>query len=678
MTSSASPMDAQNSAANPIELPVTRAVLFSSGVGYYEHRGPVNDTATLRLLFQSDQINDVLKSMILIDHGGGRIRSVSYPTHEPLERALASFGVNISDNPTLAQLLDRLRGNAVIVHAPEPVAGKVFNVAARTRVTGTPPATVTEHHLTLWTDSGGLRTLPLDSIISLELVDERLQRELNQALAILAATHDSERRPVEIHFEGQGEREVRVGYLLETPVWKTTYRLDLSELGTPSTAESSESSAALLQGWALVENTSDTDWQNVQLSLISGRPISFIMDLYTPLYLQRPEVQLPLTTLLQPPKYEAGRTRSRERAEADGLLMESMPAPAMLGRVAASPAYSMEAAPERMVDRQSAVPVAEGATVGELFAFTIQHPVHLPRRRAAMLPLLTTDIAAERLSIYNASVHTQHPLNGVWLQNTSGMALLGGPITVYDAGMYAGDAQIGHVATQDERLISYAVDLSVRIDRSEHSERHITSASINQGIMRLQQKSVWTTRYTLASTAAVDRAIVLEHPRNAQRELLMPTTFWQDTADLYRFKLLLAAHSEQNFEVREQQVHYQSLRLTDLAIGQLLSYQSNAEIDPAVRATLQPAIALHQELEALQRQLRDQEQQQQKITQDQARIRENLNSVGSSSTLGQRYLRTLGQQEDQLEALRDTMERLRTAIDAKRDELQRYLQQIQV
>ena len=662
-----------------LDLPVTRAVLFSSGVGYYEHTGQIDGSATLRLLFQTDQINDVLKSMILIDHGGGRIRSVSYPTNEPLERALASFGVNISDNPSLPQLLQRLRGTEVTLHAPDRIRGKVFNVAERTQVIGSPPASVTEHLLTLWTESGGLRTIPLDSIASLELMDERLQRELSQALALLASSHDSERRPVDIHFEGQAARTVQVGYLLETPVWKTTYRLDLSDLETLAD-DSAGTQSALLQGWALVENTSDTDWQHVQLSLISGRPISFRMDLYTPLFLERPEVELPLTTLLRPPRHEAGRESFAAMEQEVYALDSAVAGSAAMARMAMpspAPAMMMESAPAARVDRDSATPVAQADQLGELFAFTIEHPVDLARRQAAMLPLLMTDIEAERLSIYNATVHPQHPLNGAWLRNTSGMALPGGPMTVYDAGMYAGDAQIDHLATDDERLISYAVDLSVRIDNSQGSERSITAASINRGVMRLQQKTVWTTVYTLNSSAEMDRQIVLEHPRGTQRKLTQPANVWQDTADLYRFKVMLPAQTDVEFTVQEEQTHLQSLRLTDLNLGQLLSYHSNAEISASVRETLQPAIVMHQALDQLQRQLREQEQRQRSITQDQARIRDNLNSVGSSSSLGRRYLQTLGQQEDQLEEIQRAITQLNQQIQDKRQELQRYLNQIQ-
>lgn len=678
MSAQANPNSGATDPAATLDLPVTRAVLFSSGVGYYEHTGQIDGSATLRLLFQTEQINDVLKSMILIDHGNGRIRSVSYPTNEPLERALASFGVNISDNPSLPQLLQRLRGTEVTLHAPERIHGKVFNVAERTQIVGSPPASVTEHLLTLWTETGGLRTIPLDSIASLELMDERLQRELSQALALLASSHDSDRRPVDIHFEGQADRSVQVGYLLETPVWKTTYRLDLSELET-RTDDTEGTQSALLQGWALVENTSDTDWRNVQLSLISGRPISFRMDLYTPLYLERPEVELPLTTLLRPPRHDAGRESVAEIEEAyalDSAVAGAAPM-ARMAMPSPAPAMLMESAPSARIDRDSAAPVAQGDQLGELFAFTIEHPVDLARRQAAMLPLLMADIEAERLSIYNATVHPQHPLNGAWLRNTSGMALPGGPMTVYDAGMYAGDAQIDHLATNDERLISYAVDLSVRIDNSQGSERSITAASINRGVMRLQQKTVWTTEYTLNSSAEVDRQIVLEHPRGTQRKLTQPANVWQDTADLYRFKVMLPAQTDVEFTVQEEQTHLQSLRLTDLNLGQLLSYHSNAEIGATVRETLQPAIVMHQALDQLQRQLREQEQRQRTITQDQARIRDNLNSVGSSSSLGRRYLQTLGQQEDQLEDIQRSITQLNQQIQDKRQELQRYLNQIQ-
>jgi hypothetical protein len=144
----------------------------------------------------------------------------------------------------------------------------------------------------------GIPTLPMHSVERLELSDGRLEDELNKVLALLVESRDTERKALDIHFTGNGKRRVRVGYLVEAPVWKTSYRLDLTPL--------SKETKPLLQGWAIVENTSDSDWNNIQLSLVSGRPVSFVQDLYTPLFAERPVVQPTLMASLKPRTYAEG------------------------------------------------------------------------------------------------------------------------------------------------------------------------------------------------------------------------------------------------------------------------------------------------------------------------------------------------------------------------------------
>ena len=125
----------------------------------------------------------------------------------------------------------------------------------------------------------GLRSIPLHAIVEFRLLDEKLDKEFQDALAVLATAHTNDKKAVTLNFTGKGRRTVRVGYIQESPVWKTSYRLVLDDKDTP-----------LLQGWAIVENTTEHDWKDVTVTLVSGRPISFIMDLYEPLYVNRPSV----------------------------------------------------------------------------------------------------------------------------------------------------------------------------------------------------------------------------------------------------------------------------------------------------------------------------------------------------------------------------------------------------
>src|SRR5215212_4652139 len=279
------------SVAGEGKLPIKRVVVFSSGVGYFQHQGKIKGDASVDLKFRVSNINDLLKSMVLEDRGGGQISTVTYGSRDPITKTLQTFSIDLTKAPTLGQLLSQIRGEQIEMDAPNRVVGTIIGVEKRREVNAEKQLVEVEY-LNLLTDEG-LRRISLDSVGRIKLSNPQLDAELRQALKVLAAGHATDKKTVTMKFLGKGEREVRVGYIQEAPVWKTSYRLVLDEKEKP-----------FLQGWAIVENTTDTDWKDVRLSLVSGRPISFVMDLYSPLYATRPTIVPELFASLRPQIYE--------------------------------------------------------------------------------------------------------------------------------------------------------------------------------------------------------------------------------------------------------------------------------------------------------------------------------------------------------------------------------------
>jgi len=247
-------------------LPVKRVVLFTSGVGFFQREGEVSGEASVELSFRTEQINDLLKSLVLQDFGGGKIAPVVFGSRDPIEHTLKSFAIDVTDNPPLAELLNRMRGIEVEITAPNGIKGVVVGTEAQEQKVK--DEVIRIKILNLMTDQG-LRAIPLEQVQQIQILNAPLDSEFRKALGVLATSHDTQRKPVLVTFTGQGKRRVSVGYILEAPIWKTSYRLELAEKKQP-----------FLQGWAIVENTTDEDWKAVNLTLVSGRPISFIMDLY--------------------------------------------------------------------------------------------------------------------------------------------------------------------------------------------------------------------------------------------------------------------------------------------------------------------------------------------------------------------------------------------------------------
>ena len=408
------------------QVPVKVVVLFSSGVGYFQHDGTVNENSSTEIRFKTQQINDVLKSLVLQDLNGGKITVITYPSQNPIEKTLRSFEIDLSSNPSLGDLLNQLRGaNVKCLLQGEEVQGTILGLEKKPKPAND-KATINVWVMNLIAD-GNIRSIELNDVRKLELQDPQLKKELTEALTALAQSRDQDKKPVTIQFVGKGERQVRLGYVVETPIWKTSYRLLLNQTiaddKEPVKLPADGKQKAVLQGWAIVENQTDNDWNNVQLSLVSGRPISFIENLYQPLYVQRPIVEPELFASLRPQTYEGGieklpsmggfgdqagenfgLARQQEQLRRAREERQSTATGGSGGNAGGGAGGQMLLpGPAPLNAAQSIEAAASTSEVGELFEYTVG-AVTLPRQRSAMLPILNNTLDVRPLSIYNQGV----------------------------------------------------------------------------------------------------------------------------------------------------------------------------------------------------------------------------------------------------------------------------------
>jgi hypothetical protein len=686
-------------------VPVRQVVLFSSGVGYFEHFGTVAGNASTELRFKSAQINDILKSLVLQDLDKGKVTAVTYPSQDPVAKTLRSFQVDITSNPSMGELLNQLRGAAVKVSVGgQDLQGTVLGVEQKQHqldIAGKPggPA-VDSWYLNLITGDQ-IRQVPLDDVRDIRLADPRLAEELHKALAALAAARDQDKKPVTIRFEGEGNRRVKIGYVVETPVWKTSYRLILSadadrapaaqrqrgdEAQPPANAVSSR-----IQGWAIVENQTDNDWNNVELSLVSGRPISFIQDLYQPLYVPRPIVQPELYASLGPQTYAQGIDKvpaeaAKFRRDMDQDRKASAPAAlmpmngAMAGNARGEDgdhAEKQEAA--RSLDPSASVAsVASAAKVGELFQYTVGD-VSLPRQTSSMIPIVADDISAEKLSIYNQAVLPRNPLNGAKVKNTTGKHLLAGPVTVFDGGGYAGDAQIDNLPPGQERLISYGIDQQVLVDATRNtSDESILTGKVVKGVLTVSRRHLFTQEYLAENKGPVDKVLVIEHPRRGGGWALLDPNPEQTTDALYRFIGHVGAGKATKLIVREQAVDAEEIAILSAGVDQIEAYIRTGPIPKQVKDALAQAVQLKTQVADTQRQLQERQQQVQRITQEQERIRQNMKTVAPSTDYYNRLLKKLDEQETSMERLQNDSRELEEKLGQQRKSLDKYLADLNV
>ena len=664
-------------ASQDVDIPVNRVVLFNSGVGYFQHTGKVSGNAAVKLSFKANQINDVLKSMVLMDFGGGTVRSVNYSPREPLARALKSFSIDLSGDPSLEKLLKQIRGVRIRLHAPKAIEGTIIGVQTRRReIIHDGKTTIIDQPILNLLAGGAISSIPIEIIDRIELVDEALASELEKALALLGESIDTDKRPVEINFDGKGERDVAIGYVTQTPVWKSSYRLVLGE------------DKPRLQGWAIVENTTDADWENVQLELISGRPISFVQDLYTPLYLDRPVVKPAQFASLRPQMYGEGIETKYNERRADVTTHPSrsrlgkatkMYRSAPAGGMAMEMSADMALAPMRGQLAAGIASIASAGEVGELFRYAIDKPVNLARRRSAMLPIINSPIQAEPVSIYNQQTLARHPLSGSWITNNTDMLLLSGPVTVFDGGTYTGDAQIDNLPPGDKRLISYAVDLKVTVDPSVSSTNQVFSGRINRGVLRISHRRIWRKKYVIKNKADAQRRLIVEHPRHNSRKLLTPKKPAETTPKLYRFDVKVDAGKTTEFTVETEQIYHESIGIIDGNFDAILRYANTDKISEKVRKALEPALDMRRKIGELEDQLAKLANEMAQITVDQQRIRKNLQSSGTrGSPLAKRYLTKLSDQEDRVDKIDLAQTEARDEIARLTQELSDYLSDLRI
>lgn len=653
-------------------VPVTRVVLFSSGVGYMEHAGKVTGTTSSELSFKTAQINDALKSLVVEDRDGGQVTTIAYPSQDPIAKTLRSFQVDISGNPTFGDLLGQLRGAKVKVRLGDTsLSGIILGVERRVKVVGDRGDKIDEWVLNL-IDGATVRAIELGEVRSLDFEDPTLQAELGKALAALAQARDQDKKPMLIHFVGQGERRVRIGYIVEAPVWKTSYRLLLDQAA---------GAKSKLQGWAIVENQTDNDWNKVSLTLVSGQPISFIQNLYQPLYIPRPVVEPELFASLRPQLYGDGLGKSADQpavfAERKmAKQRQSMAAPSAPSPSVAAGAMAMEAAAEAgepLDAAQGVQSLAQAEKLGEFFQYTVPD-VDLPRQRSAMIPIVTDDITAERLSIYNRTVLAKHPLLGAKLINSTGKHLQAGPVTVLDQGGYTGDARIDNLPPGQERLLSFAIDLEMTVQaEGKGTTNTLLTGRLVNGVLEIKRRYVQTQEYLVANKADSPRSLIIEHPLTSGWTLVDTPTPEETTDTLYRFRDTVEAGKSSSLVVKEERTDFEGVALVDADLGLMDFYIQAKEIPAGVREALGKAMTLKRSLEELNRQIGERQQKIEEVTREQQRIRENMRTVDQKSEYYKRLLGKLNDQETQLDQWRQEQDGLRQQMEQKRTEFEAYI-----
>jgi hypothetical protein len=641
-------------------------VLYKNGVGYFEHAGSVNGNQRVTIDFTSPQLNDVLQSLTVLDEGGGRIAGVNYNSTTPLAEQLKTLSLGMTDDPTSTLLFQALRGQRVEVTGGPggTITGRLLSIETRSEKVGNTDNTVDKFYLTLVATSGAVRVIELTPSLSVRPLDGNLQGQLDRYLELLSTTHATGLRHLTLNALGQGQRELRVSYISEVPVWKSTYRIVFPR--TPN-------GNATMQGWAVVDNTVGADWDNVQLSLVAGAPQSFIQPLSQPIYVKRVEIPIATEAQLTPQTYEAAEEKQVEaRAE---MMNNQLIAPSAIPRMAAKMKASSRGrgGSNKSIDfgasSNSANTVSVSSDVGSIdrasdaykegdvttnafddfFEYALTQPVTIHKNESAMVPILQAQLPAMHVTMWSEKQPT--PMRTVWLENKSKLTLDSGSFSIFESGEFAGEGLLEPIHPGEKRLLSYAADQAVKVRRITPAQtstlRHI---GLHQGVLVQQTSQVTDSAYTVNNNGDDAREVLIEHARRPNAELDSETKPAETTATAYRFRVAVKPHETADLHVRERALLSETVRI-DPDEDRTAFLIAVSKITPSVEERLRPLIDAETALSGLNAKIEEIERKEKTLSADEDRARANLTALKGNDA-AKRFVEELNSAEDQLQAAR--------------------------
>jgi len=318
--------------------------------------------------------------------------------------------------------------------------------------------------------------------------------------------------------------------------------------------------------------------------------------------------------------------------------------------------------------------VAQAQEAGELFEYRIATPVTIGRQNSAMLPIVNAEIAGRKLSIYNPASHPKYPLNGLEIENTSGLHLMQGPITLFDGDTYAGDAKLPDVKIGEKRLLAYALDLGMEvITRGDPVPEELVSFRIAKGTLFYKHRQVDARKYLAHNKDKKDRTLLIEQPCLPGWTLLEPKEPYEQTQSLLRFKVQVPAGQTVEQVVRLERMVEQGAALTDAGADAIAAWLKAKVITPALQQAIEKLVALRTDLDTVANQRSQCEKDVNEAVQEQGRIRETLKTIQQNTDTYERQLKKFDALETQIEQLRGKLAELRTTEEQKRAVLQDYL-----
>jgi hypothetical protein len=640
-------------------LPIAHMTLYKHGVGYFRRREVVAGEE-IKLTFRREEMDDLLKSLTVIDYSGGQVRGVDYDTPQSQQERLAGCSVILGDTRSMRDLLRALRGRKVDLLASDgsTETGTLLGLDEDKEKP-------LEQSLVSILREGQetVAVVPINRIEGVELRDDTAAADLRFFLqtALGQETH----RSITIRLS-PGTHDLAVSYIAPAPTWRVSYRLVADD-------PSADEPEALLQGWGIFDNRLEEDLTDISLSLTAGMPISFVYDLYTPHTPQRPVVKEEDRTAAAPIMFEGAVAETDEKKAA--VLGAGVPAPApmmaraMMKMAAPPPGVSAEAM------AASVESAATGQALGELFQYNVSVPVTVGRGQSAMVPIVSSKLGFKKDLIYNRAKMPTHPVATIRFKNDTGLTLERGPVTILESGEYVGEAVLSFTADKAEAVVSYAVELGIHAKEEVKTETQLHSLSIKDGYMLQNMYDIRRTTYQVDNRTPQPKTVLIEHALSNYTIFDTPKPL-EKTLDTHRYQVKTSPGQVTKFIVKERFLRTRREELRNLSYKGLQQYFEDKFLDERTYSGLKALLDVWAEIGRLETEIAKQEKRRDKIYKAQEQAQKNmavLSAGGEEGRLRGRYVKQLTQSEEELAEIDQAVARMQADIEKKQAEIEKMV-----
>ncbi len=672
-------------------LPVRRLVLYKHGVGYVERIGKVSNEREIKLSFKKDVMNDLLKSMCVFSSGEGKVSDISYETPEDISKMIEEKAIRVPEREAMVGLFRQLKGYTVeIITNTDNVKGKVMGTQepqkSANQLTIDLEKCEEKSTVVVKDEDDNIKNIEIDKIVSYKILDAEASDDLKFFLDAVTSERKKNVKAITVFLDGK-KADLTISYIMQMPSWRVSYRLAHDEDGT------------FLQGWGIIDNVLDEDIKDATVSLVAGKPISFIYDLYSPPNVFRPTIREENRGVSAPIELEAQQERlgsaefgqeaemeEREfKKDAAGECLEELATNSDMAhmRAAGGAKKRKMASLERTIsaaDKAAHIPMGQAmqqsttaqtktVEMGEFFKYDIAHPVTVKRGQSAMVPIIQTKIDCRKEHVYNKDKMPRNPMVTMRVKNDTGMVLERGPIVVLDNSTYVGEAILPYTVPNGDNHIAYSVDMGVIVTEEYKTEQKFKQVSIADNYLVREDYETSITEYSIENKNKDSIELVIEHPKNSAYELVDTPKPTEETESYYRWKSPVKGKTQTKFVVKMGRTVSYSEYLRDMSLESAEWYLNEKHINKKTFEFIKTLIDMRLEIDDLNTKLGELEDQKSSIYEEQERIRENLKSLtkgGKEDALRNKYVAQLEKQEGEL-----------TDIEAEKKKLNKQIQAIE-